>query len=220
MWDHLIIRQCTAQYNGSKGNQQVLQFANGTNNINFEAGSRVTFTTNNSNVIEIDNGTTVINIKSDADGSNGAEVTLNPHTQNNPEQYGMNMDRIARGIASNGNTTLNIDKGANLNINLKDNSDDKYHSGALYLNSGATINNNGNLTITSEGTPYYRSQGWDDPVYINGDATIDVGNGATFSLEATNLGTYNGHLMTVSGTGTVKLDPHLALKLVGTVPVL
>ncbi|MGI1803222.1 DUF1542 domain-containing protein [Limosilactobacillus reuteri] len=206
----------TAQHNGSKGNQQVLQFANGTNNINFEAGSRVTFTTNNSNVIEIDHGTTVIDVKSNSNGSNGAQVTLNPHTKNGPEQLnGMNMDGIARGIASNGNTTLNIDKGAKLNINLKDNSDDKYHSGALYLNSGATINNNGNLTITSEGTPYYRAQGWDDPVYINGDATINVGNGATFSLEATNLGTYNGHLMTVSGTGTVKLDPHSSFKVSG-----
>ncbi|MCC4435009.1 DUF1542 domain-containing protein [Limosilactobacillus reuteri] len=204
----------TAQYNGSKGNQQVLQFANGTNNINFEAGSRVAFTTNNSNVIEIDRGTTVINVKSNSDGSAGAQVTLNPHTKNGPEQLnGMRMDGIARGIASNGNTTLNIDKGANLNINLKDDSDDKYHSGALYLNSGATINNNGNLTITSEGTPYYHAQGWDDPVYINGDATINVGNGATFSLEATNLGDFNGHLMTVSGTGTVKLDPHSSFKI-------
>ncbi|RMX25015.1 YSIRK signal domain/LPXTG anchor domain surface protein [Limosilactobacillus reuteri] len=205
----------TAQYNGSKGNQQVLQFANGNNIINFEVGSRVTFTTNNSNVIEIDRGTTVINVKSNADGSNGAQVTLNPHTKNGPEQYGMNMDSIARGIASNGNTTLNIDKGANLNINLKDDSDDKYHSGALYLNSGATINNNGNLTITSEGTPYYRAQGWDDPVYINGNATINVGNGATFSLKATNLGDFKGHLMTVSGTGTVKLDPHSNFKISG-----
>ncbi|GFI19895.1 DUF1542 domain-containing protein [Lactobacillus johnsonii] len=197
------------------GNQQVLQFANGTNNINFEAGSRVTFTTNNSNVIEIDNGTTVINIKSNSDGSNGAQVTLNPHTKNGPEQFGMNMDGIARGIASNGNTTLNIDKGANLNINLKDSLDDKYHSGALYLNSGATINNSGNLTITSEGTPYYRAQGWDDPVYINGDASINVGNGAKFILEATNLGSYNGHLMTVSGTSKVKLDPHSSFKISG-----
>ncbi|MCC4399183.1 DUF1542 domain-containing protein [Limosilactobacillus reuteri] len=198
------------------GNQQVLQFANGTNNINFEAGSKVTFTTNNSNVIEIDKGTTVINVKSNADGSDGAQVTLNPHTKNGPEQINsMSMDGIARGIASNGNTTLNIDKGANLNINLKDNSDDKYHSGALYLNSGATINNNGNLTITSEGTPYYRAQGWDDPVYINGDASINVGNGASFILEATNLGSYNGHLMTVSGTSTVKLDPHSSFKISG-----
>ncbi len=197
------------------GNQQVLQFANGTNNINFEAGSRVTFTTNNSNVIEIDNGTTVINIKSNSDGSNGAQVTLNPHTKNGPEQFGMNMDGIARGIASNGNTTLNIDKGANLNINLKDSLDDKYHSGALYLNSGATINNSGNLTITSEGTPYYRAQGWDDPVYINGDASINVGNGAKFILEATNLVSYNGHLITVSGTSKVKLDPHSSFKISG-----
>ncbi|WLR80490.1 DUF1542 domain-containing protein [Limosilactobacillus reuteri] len=198
------------------GNQQVLQFADGTNNINFEVGSKVMFTTNNSNVIEIDKGTTVINVKSDADGSNGAQVTLNPHTKNGPEQLsGMNMDGIARGIASNGNTTLNIDKGANLNINLKDDVDDKYHSGALYLNSGATINNNGNLTIASEGVPYYRASGIDDPVYINGDTTINVGNGANFTLEATNLGTYNGHLMTVSGKGIVKLDPHSSFKVSG-----
>lgn len=198
------------------GNQQVLQFANGTNNINFEAGSKVTFTTNNSNVIEIDRGTTVINVKSNADGSDGAQVTLNPHTKNNPEEINsMSINGIARGIASNGNTTLNIDKGANLNINLKDDADDKYHSGALYLNSGAIINNNGNLTITSEGVPYYKANGWDDPVYINGDATINVGNGAKFILEATNLGSYNGHLMTVSGTSKVKLDPHSSFKISG-----
>ena len=199
----------------SNGNQQVLQFSAGNNEVDFEVGSKVTFTTANSNVIEIDKGTTVINVKSDADGSNGAEVTLNPHTQNSPEQFGMTMDGIARGIASNGNTTLNIDKGANLNINLKDDIDDKYHSGALYLNSGATINNNGNLTIASEGVPYYRASGIDDPVYINGDTIINVGNGANFTLEATNLGTYNGHLMTVSGKGIVKLDPHSSFKVSG-----
>ena len=197
------------------GNQQVLQFSAGNNEVDFEVGSKVTFTTANSNVIEIDKGTTVINVKSDADGSNGAEVTLNPHTQNSPEQFGMTMDGIARGIASNGNTTLNIDKGANLNINLKDDVDDKYHSGALYLNSGATINNNGNLTIASEGVPYYRASGIDDPVYINGDTIINVGNGANFTLEATNLGTYNGHLMTVSGKGIVNLGPHSSFKVSG-----
>ncbi|MBB1109754.1 DUF1542 domain-containing protein, partial [Limosilactobacillus sp. pH52_RY] len=200
----------------SNGNQQVLQFSAGNNEVDFEVGSKVTFTTANSNVIEIDKGTTVINVKSNADGSNGAEVTLNPHTQNSPEQFGMTMDGIARGIASNGNTTLNIDKGANLNINLKDDVDDKYHSGALYLNSGATINNNGNLTIASEGVPYYKASGIDDPVYINGTTTINVGNGANFTLEATNLRTYNGNLMTVSGKGaTVKLDPHSSFKVSG-----
>ncbi|AZN76100.1 YSIRK signal domain/LPXTG anchor domain surface protein [Lactobacillus acidophilus] len=196
--------------------QQILQFEGGTNHIIFDENSNVTLTTTNSNVLEIDRGTTVIDVKSNPDGSNGAQVTLNPHTKNNPEEINsMSINGIARGIASNGNTTLNIDKGANLNINLKDDADDKYHSGALYLNSGATINNNGNLTITSEGVPYYKANGWDDPVYINGDATINVGNGATFSLEATNLGDFKGHLMTVSGTGTVKLDPHSNFKISG-----
>ncbi|MFR0537947.1 DUF1542 domain-containing protein, partial [Limosilactobacillus reuteri subsp. suis] len=200
----------------SNGNQQVLQFSAGNNEVDFEVGSKVTFTTANSNVIEIDRGTTVINVKSNADGSNGAQVTLNPHTKNSPEQFGMNMNGIARGIASNGNTTLNIDKGATLNINLKDDADDKYHSGALYLNSGATINNNGDLTITSEGVPYYQASGIDDPVYINGTTTINVGNGANFTLEATDLGTYKGHILTVSGKGaTVKLDPHSSFKVSG-----
>jgi hypothetical protein len=110
----------TTQYNGGAGNQQVLQFSTGNNIVNFDPSSKVNFTTYNSNVIEIDKGSTVINVRSDSDGSNGAQVVLNPHTKNNPEQYGMTMDWIARGIASNGNTTLNIDKGANLDINLKD----------------------------------------------------------------------------------------------------
>lgn len=182
--------------------QQVIQFEAGNNKINFNSGSNVTLTTTNSNVLEVDKGTTTINVK------NGAQVTLNPHTQNGPEQInGMNMNGIARGIASNGDTTLNIDKGGTLNINLKDNPEDKYHSSALYLNSGATINVNGDLNVTSDGKPYYQSKGWDDPVYINGNATINV-NGGSFKVNATNMGDYKGSVVTSNGNSTIAISHH------------
>ena len=188
-------------------NQQVIQFADGKNTINFNSGSDVTLTTTNSNVVEVDKGTTTINVK------NGAKVSLNPHTHFFPEQHRMSMDGIARGIASNGDdTTLNIDQGGNLDINLTKNikgwfSSDQYLSGALYLNSGATINVNGNLNINSNGKPYYRSQGWDDPVYINGKATINV-NGGSFKVNATNMGDYKGSIVTSNGTTKIAINPH------------
>ena len=184
--------------------QQVIQFAGGTKNtitINFNSGSNVTLTTTNSNVVEVDKGTTTINVK------NGAQVSLNPHTQIFTEQHRMRMDGIARGIASDGNTTLNIDQGGNLDINLTKNTKDWYLSGALYLNSGATINVNGNLNINSNGKPYYRSQGWDDPVYINGNATINV-NGGSFKVNATNIGDYKGSIVTSNGNTTIAINHH------------
>ena len=184
--------------------QQVIQFAGGTKNtitINFNSGSDVTLTTTNSNVVEVDKGTTTINVK------NGAQVSLNPHTQIFTEQHRMRMDGIARGIASDGNTTLNIDQGGNLDINLTKNTKDWYLSGALYLNSGATINVNGNLNINSNGKPYYRSQGWDDPVYINGNATINV-NGGSFKVNATNMGDYKGSIVTSNGNTTIAINHH------------
>ena len=183
-------------------NQQVIQFADGKNTINFNSGSNVTLTTTNSNVVEVDKGTTTINVK------NGAQVSLNPHTQIFTEQHRMRMDGIARGIASDGNTTLNIDQGGNLDINLTKNTKDWYLSGALYLNSGATINVNGNLNINSNGKPYYRSQGWDDPVYINSNATINV-NGGSFKVNATNMGDdYKGSIVTSNGTTKIAINPH------------
>ena len=188
------------------GNQQVLQFRSGTNTINFNEDSTVNLVTTNANVIENGGGTTNINVKK------GANVILEPHTQTGMEQF-FSVDGIARGIASNATTNLTIDEGANLNISLKDNPDDAYHSSALYLNSGATIKNNGNLTITSDGTPYYKSSGIDAPVYINGTAVINVGNTGNLTLTATNVGTYNGDLMKINGTGTVKLDPHSTFKI-------
>ncbi|EDX43592.1 YSIRK signal domain/LPXTG anchor domain surface protein [Limosilactobacillus reuteri] len=182
--------------------QQVIQFAAGTNTINFNSGSNVTLTTTNSNVLEVDGGKTTINVK------NGAQVSLNPHTQSGPEQIsGMNMDGIARGIASKGDTTLNIDQGGNLDINLTKNTEDKYLSSALYLNSGATINVNGNLNINSDGTPYYRYQGWDDPVYINGNTAINV-NGGSFKVNATNMGDYKGSVVTSNGNSTIAISHH------------
>ena len=199
----------TRSAQGNNGNQQVLQFRDGTNSIVFDEGSNVHLKTVNSNVIEIDGGTTTIDVKT------GSNVTLEPHTTTGPESNFMNVNGIGRGIASSGTTTLNIEKDATLNIPLTMDSGDKYLSSALDLNYGATINNNGTLKITSDGSPYYRSDGWDDPVYINGDASINVGNGASFILESTNLGSYNGHLITISGTGTVKLDPHSSFKING-----
>ncbi|MDE7049718.1 MAG: YSIRK-type signal peptide-containing protein, partial [Lactobacillus sp.] len=148
----------TRSAQGNKGNQQVLQFRNGTNSIVFDKGSNVHLKTVNSNVIEIDGGTTAIDVKT------GANVTLEPHTTSGPESNFMNVNGIGRGIASSGTTTLNIEKDATLNIPLTMDSGDKYLSSALDLNSGATINNNGTLKITSDGSPYYRSDGWDDPV--------------------------------------------------------
>ncbi|MGO5079502.1 DUF1542 domain-containing protein, partial [Lactobacillus amylovorus] len=182
-------------------NQQVIQFADGKNTINFNSGSNVTLTTTNSNVVEVDKGTTTINVK------NGAQVSLNPHTQIFTEQHRMRMDGIARGIASDGNTTLNIDQGGNLDINLTKNTKDWYLSGALYLNSGATINVNGNLNINSNGKPYYRSQGLDDPVYINSNATINV-NGGSFKVNATNIGDYKGSIVTSNGNTTIAINHH------------
>ena len=188
------------------GNQQVLQFRSGTNTINFNENSTVNLVTTNANVIENGGGTTSINVKK------GANVILEPHTQTGMEQF-FSVNGIARGIASNATTNLTIDEGANLNISLKDNDADQYHSSALYLNSGATINNNGNLTITSDGTPYYKASGIDAPIYINGAAVINVGNTGNLTLTATNLGTYNGDLMKINGTGTVNLDPHSTFKI-------
>ena len=188
------------------GNQQVLQFRSGTNTINFNENSTVNLVTTNANVIENGGGTTSINFKK------GANVILEPHTQTGMEQF-FSVDGIARGIASNATTNLTIDEGATLNISLKDNDADKYHSSALYLSSGATINNNGNLTITSDGTPYYKASGIDAPIYINGAAVINVGNTGNLTLTATNVGTYNGDLMKINGTGTVKLDPHSTFKI-------
>ena len=186
--------------------QQVIQFAGGKNTINFNSGSDVTLTTTNSNVIEVDKGTTTINVKK------GAKVSLNPHTHFFPEQHRMSMDGIARGIASNGDdTTLNIDGNLDINLTKKINglfSSDKYLSGALYLNSGAMINVNGNLNINSDGQPYYRSQGWDDPVYINGNATINVNDGGSFKVNATNMGDYQGSIVTSNGKTTIAINPH------------
>ena len=186
--------------------QQVIQFAGGKNTINFNSGSDVTLTTTNSNVIEVDKGTTTINVKK------GAKVSLNPHTHFFPEQHRMSMDGIARGIASNGDdTTLNIDGNLDINLTKKINglfSSDKYLSGALYLNSGAMINVNGNLNINSNGQPYYRSQGWDDPVYINGNATINVNDGGSFKVNATNMGDYKGSIVTSNGNTTIAINHH------------
>ncbi|WP_242362194.1 DUF1542 domain-containing protein [Limosilactobacillus antri] len=186
--------------------QQILQFEGGTNRIVFADNSNVTLTTTNSNLLEIDGGATTIDVQT------GANVSLNPHSKGNPEQlHGIGTGRIARAIASNGNTTLNIASGAKLNINLQKDASDSDLSGALYLNSGAAINTNGTLTINSNGKPNASRYDY-IPVYINGTATINVGNGGDFVLTATNLDNYSNNLMYVNGKGTVDLAAHSSFK--------
>ncbi len=186
--------------------QQILQFEGGRNHIIFDGNSNVTLGTTNSNVLEIDGGTATIDVK------NGANVTINPHSKGNPEnRNGIGTGRIARAIASNANTTINVDKGANLTINTEKASGDSDVAGALYLNSDATLNVNGDLNINSTGTPSTRNNGY--PVYIAGNAAINVGNGGKFNLSATNTGSYNDNLMSISGKGTVKLAPHSNFKI-------
>ena len=114
-------------------------------------------------------------------------------------------------IASNANTTINVDKGANLTINTEKASGDSDVAGALYLNSDAKFNVNGNLNINSNGTPSTKNNGY--PVYIAGNAAINVGNGGKFNLSATNTGSYSDNLMSISGKGTVKLAPHSNFKI-------
>ncbi|MEN2515425.1 pectate lyase-like adhesive domain-containing protein [Lactobacillus johnsonii] len=183
------------------GGQQILQFEGGTNQIIFDENSNVTLTTEDANALEIDDGTTTIEAK------NGANVTINPHSKGNPEnRNGIGTGSIARAIASNANTTINVDKGANLTINTEKASGDSDVAGALYLNSDAKFNVNGNLNINSNGTPSTKNNGY--PVYIAGNAAINVGNGGKFNLSATNTGSYSDNLMSISGKGTVKLAPH------------
>ena len=183
--------------------QQILQFEGGNNKIIFDEGSNVNLTTTNSNVLEIDGGTTNIEVK------NGAKVTLNPHSKGNPETLNsIGMGIIARAIASKGTTDLNVDKGATLNVNLAKASDDKDLSGAFYLNSGATINVNGNLNITSDGQSSYSKRSDYVPVYINGTAAINV-NGGSFKVNATNMGdSYIGPIVSSNGKSTIAISHH------------
>ncbi|WP_276804188.1 DUF1542 domain-containing protein [Lactobacillus hominis] len=184
-------------------NQQILQFEGGNNKIIFDEGSNVTLTTTNSNVLEIDGGTTNIEVK------NGANVKLNPHSKGKPELLnGMDSGIVARAIASIGSTNLTIDKNANLNINLNKESSDQDLSGALYLKSGATINVNGNLNITSDGQSSYNKRADYVPVYINGTAAINV-NGGSFKIDATNMGdSYTGPIVSSNGKSTIAINHH------------
>lgn len=182
--------------------QQILQFEGGNNQIIFASGSTVTLTTTNSNVLEIDGGTTTIDVQ------NGANVTIDPHSKGNPEPLnGIGMGIIARAIASKGTTNLNIDKGATLNINLVKDASDKDLSGALYLNSGATLNVNSNLNINSAGQSNYSRPDY-VPVYINGTAAINV-NGGSFKVNATNMGTnYTGPIISSNGKSKIAISHH------------
>ena len=195
------------------GNQQVLQFRTGTNKIIFDNDSNVSLSTYGGNVIEIGAGTTDINVRE------GANVNLAPHNAVSPEALDTSVDGVARGIASFGTTNLTIDKGGTLTIDSLLQSNDTKHPSALDLYSGATITVNGNLIINSDGKPNKTNSGWDDPIYLYGNATINVGNGARFELNATNLGDYSGSLFTVQSqhntTGIVNLAAHSNFKVSG-----
>ena len=189
------------------GGQQILQFEGGTNQIIFDENSNVTLTTEDANALEIDGGTTTIDVK------DGANVAINPHSKGNPEnRNGIGTGKVARAIAANAKMTINIDPNATLTINTEKVDGDKDVAGALYLNSDAALNINGKLVINSNGTPN-ASKNNGVPVYINGNANINVGNGGSFVLDATNLGDYSSSLVSVNGKGTVKLDPHSTFKI-------
>ena len=191
------------------GGQQILQFEGGTNQIIFDENSNVTLTTEDANALEIDGGTTTIDVK------DGANVAINPHSKGNPEsRNGIGTGYVARAIAANAKMTINIDPNSTLTINTEKVDDDKDVAGALYLNSDAALNVNGKLVINSNGTPS-ASKSNGVPVYINGSANINVGNGGSFVLDATNLGDYSSSLISVNGKGTVKLDPHSTFKISG-----
>ncbi|MCT3386135.1 YSIRK-type signal peptide-containing protein, partial [Lactobacillus johnsonii] len=195
------------------GNQQVLQFRTGTNKIIFDNNSNVSLSTYGGNVIEIGAGTTDIKVR------DGANVNLVPHNAVSPEALDTSVDGVARGIASFGTTNLTIDKGGTLTIDSLLQSNDTKHPSALDLYSGATLTVNGNLIINSDGKPNKTNSGWDDPIYLYGKATINVGNGARFELNATNLGDYSGSLFTVQShgntTGIVNLAAHSNFKVSG-----
>ncbi len=185
--------------------QQVLQFTTRTNQIIFDEGSNVTLETDNGNVIQ-NQGDATITVK------NGANVTLNPHASTVSFENAGTVSKVARGIYSAGGA-INIEQGGNLVINLSQNSGDPYLPGAIYLNSGAVINDNGNIKINVNGAPYNGAKY--TPVYLNGDSTIKVGNGASFEIAAENLGDFNSSLFTVNGKGTVTLEPHSTFKITG-----
>ena len=191
------------------GGQQILQFEGGTNQIIFDENSNVTLTTEDANALEIDGGTTTIDVK------DGANVAINPHSKGDPEnRNGIGTGDVARAIAANAKMTINIDPNSTLTINTEKVDGDKDVAGALYLNSDAALNVNGKLVINSNGTPSAnKSNGV--PVYINGSAKINVGNGGSFSLDATNLENYSSSLISINGKGTVKLDPHSSFKISG-----
>lgn len=178
--------------------QQVLQFTKGTNQIIFDEGSNVTLETDNGNVIQ-NQGNATITVK------NGANVTLNPHASTTGFENAGTVGRVARGIYSAGGA-INVEQDGNLTINLSQNSGDPWMPGAIYLNSGATITDNGNIKINVNGAPYTGNSYM--PVYLNGNSTINVGNGGSFDISAKNLGSFASPLLSINGTGTVKLDPH------------
>ncbi|EEJ59443.1 DUF1542 domain-containing protein [Lactobacillus johnsonii] len=78
------------------GGQQILQFEGGTNQIIFDENSNVTLTTEDDNALEIDGGTTTIDVK------DGANVAINPHSKGNPQnRNGIGTGKVARAIVAN-----------------------------------------------------------------------------------------------------------------------
>ena len=67
------------------------KFEGGTNQIIFDENSNVTLTTEDANALEIDGGTTTIDVK------DGANVAINPHSKGNPEnRNGIRTGYVAR----------------------------------------------------------------------------------------------------------------------------
>lgn len=78
------------------GGQQILQFEGGTNQIIFDENSNVTLTTEDDNALEIDGGTTTIDVK------DGANVAINPYSKGNPQnRNGIGTGKVARAIVAN-----------------------------------------------------------------------------------------------------------------------
>ena len=188
--------------------QQVIEFRGGTSgsNVNFKSGSNVTLSTVNGNPIQLTSSSGV-NVE------NGATVTLNPHTANRRAEG--SQGGVAHGIYANGGA-ITIGEGGRLTVNTEKGASDSAVSGGIYLNtnSSITIENGGNLTINSDGQ-LSRTDGQAGPLYVYRGATINVGNGASFNINATNLGNFAGDLLQIDGSGTVNMKPHSNFKITG-----
>lgn len=189
--------------------QQLIEFRGGNatkgSSVNFKAGSNVTLTSVNGNVIQLTSGAAV-NVE------NGATVNLDPHSANNGGEGFQG--RVAHGIYANGGT-ISVANGGKLIINTEKGTNDYAVSGGIYLANSSEIDiaDGGNLTINSNGQ--LSNNAGANALYIDGTATVNVGSNATFDTNASNLGDYSGSLVTFSGKGTVSLNPQSNFKIIG-----